>query len=256
MLMPWKKNKNGDNVYIPSIYTKEELPTWAEVYEDFYMNKFFVYDPNDPSHQRLDLYWKIPRRKYLLSVICNQFNKMLFEDGMLKDLVEILNKDAWGCTDVRFSCEPIEDYNPANAKGNVEEDYKKFVIQWKKMIDKTLLGSTLAPPIYTIPLPSGEINPFITSRHPRIDINAIDRKMCLIPIIKLHDIGNEYSIAAPLPYEEWNKDKYYSIIEFMMKPFKDYFEGDSVGWKDENGNIILSEPTKHSCNGVGYDPAL
>lgn len=254
--MPWINDNNGDSKYKVSIYTKEELPTWAEVYEDFYLNKSFTYDPDDPTHQELDLYWNIPRRKYLLAIICNQFNKMLFEDGMLKDLVSLIDKDAWGCTDVRFSCEPIEDYNPANAKGSIEEDYESFVIELKKMIDKTLLGSTLPPPIYTIPLPSGEVNPFITSKHQRIDVNTIDRKMCLVPIIKLHNIDIAPSIAAPLPYEEWNKDVYDKIIEFMMKPFKDYFEGSSVGWKDNDGNVIESEPMHRACNGVGYDPAL
>lgn len=255
--MPWINSGDEDSKYKVSIYTKEELPTWAEVYEDFYLNKSFTYDPHDPTHQEPDLYWKIPRRKYLLSIICNQFNKMLFEDGMLKDLVSFLDKDVLGCTDVRFSCEPIENYNINNATfAEHVQNYESFIVECEKIIDKTLLGSTLPPPIYTIPLPTGEVNPFITSKHPRIDVNTIDRKMCLVPIIKLHSIDNENNIVTPLPYEEWNKDKYDKIIEFMMKPFRDYFEGSSVGWKDDSGNVITSEPVKRACNGVGYDPAL
>lgn len=255
--MPWKKDVNGEMKYHLSIYSKEELPTWSEVYEEFYLKNQFIYDPNGADALDLDLYWKIPKRKYLLAIVCNQFNKMLFEDGMRDKLLKFIRDNLRDdCVDVRFSCEPIDDYELPDDMNNVKEDYERFVTSWKKAIDDKFVGRTMAPPIYTFPLPTGVDNPFVISKHPRIDINTINTKMCIVPILKFSNPGNDYSIAAPLPYEEWNEDCYNKIIKFMMESFIDYFEGSGIGWKDSAGNLIETDPMKRSCDGAGYDPAL
>lgn len=232
--MPWIITENGERKYSISIYAKEELPTWGEVYDDFYLKKSFIYDPVE--HQELDLYWKIPRRKYLLATVCNQFNKMLFENGIRKDLINFLNKKdiCRNIEDIRFICETVESY---------DIEYEKF------------LGSDTAPPIYTFPLPSGLNNPFIISNHPRIDINTIDTEMMIVPIIKrCCDDKNDNFIYIPR-IDDWSKKDYEVIIDFMIRPFKTYFEGTRVGWKDEEDKL-LQDLKNRNCNGVGYDPAL
>lgn len=255
--MPWVTDINGDRMYKLSIYAKEELPTWSEVYDLFYTQKQFVFDPNGPEASELDLYWKIQKRKYLLAIVCNQFNKMLFEDGMKKDLMTFIHNEIRDdCIDVRFTCEPIDDYELPEDLSTIQEDYERFVTRWKKAIDDKFVGTAMPPPIYTFPLPTGESNPFLISKHPRVDINTIHTKMCLVPILKFGRQGNDYSIAAPLPYEEWNEDDYNKIIDFMMRPFKEYFEGAGIGWKDKDGNLLEVDPLKRSCDGAGYDPAL
>lgn len=255
--MPWVTDKNGEQQYKLSIYAKEELPTWSEIYDLFYTQKQFVYDPSSSDAEDLDLYWKIPKKKYLLAIVCNQFNKMLFEDDMKKDLMTFIHNEIRDdCIDVRFTCEPIDDYELPEDLKTIKEDYERFVTRWKKAIDDKFVGTNMAPPIYTFPLPTGATNPFIISKHPRVNVNNIHTRMCIVPILKFGRPGNDYSIAAPLPYEEWNKSDYNKIIEFMMQPFKEYFEGAGIGWKDQDGNLLEVDPLKRSCDGAGYDPAL
>lgn len=256
--MPWKINKSGDKKYQVSMYAKEELPTWAEIYEEFYQKKSFVYDPKNKDHQELDLYWKIPKRKYILATVCNQFNKMIFEDGFKDDMIAMINKDIVSdCCDIRFSCEPIENFDPSGMHDDdIQTNYDTFVDSWKNAIDSQFVGRHEAPPIYNIPLPSGEDNPFITSKHPRTNINTISTPLCLFPIIKLHNTGSEYSIFTPLPFKSDSCEDYNMIIAFMMSQFKDYFEGSDIGWKNSDGTVIESDPMKRSCDGAGYDPAL
>ena len=57
--MPWKIDNNGEQVYIASKYAKEELPTWAEIYEDFWLNENFAYSEKEGNDK--DLYWNIRR---------------------------------------------------------------------------------------------------------------------------------------------------------------------------------------------------
>ena len=44
----------------------------------------------------------------------------------------------------------------------------------------------------------------------------------------------------------------------MMEDYINYFEGSSIGWKDENGNIINDDINNATtgCVGSGFDPAL
>ena len=86
--MPWNKDINGDPKYDLSVYAKEELPTWSEVYNEFYKQKMFSYSITDPSQQTIDPYWKIPHMKYIIMTVCNQFNKMIFEDGYKDEIIK------------------------------------------------------------------------------------------------------------------------------------------------------------------------
>ena len=79
---------------IDSIYVKEDLPTWSEVYYEFYKNKTFSFDHEDDNQLNdIDKYWKIPRRKVLLATVANQFNKMLYEDGYSDKFMTFLNNN-------------------------------------------------------------------------------------------------------------------------------------------------------------------
>ncbi|MCM1220104.1 MAG: hypothetical protein NC548_37000, partial [Lachnospiraceae bacterium] len=65
--MPWVLDENGNKKYTPSIYAKEELPTWNEFYNEFYKSGNYTYDGGKDVFE-IDPYWKIPRKKYLLAV--------------------------------------------------------------------------------------------------------------------------------------------------------------------------------------------
>lgn len=242
--MPWI-DTDGDKEYKVSIYAKEELPTWSEVYEEFYKRNNFVYYPDKIEDQELDQYWKIPRLKVLLATVCNQFNKMLFEDGIKRKILKSLYYDNDYCrnpVDIRFICE-IND--PVSCK-----------INWNEIFLKKNVGGPLPPPIYTIPLPSGKVNPFITSSVERININDIQTPMSVYPIISYKPDDESVVLYAPIYIDDTQRSGYMKVLDIMMKTFKDYFEGSGIGWKDANGNLIESDPMKRSCDGVGYDPAL
>ena len=108
-----------------------------------------------------------------------------------------------------------------------------------------LFRSDVIPPIYTIPFPNGEPNPFAISNIERINIAEIKgHDMYLMPKIGFSDVSS----MAPIDLEKFNK-----ILDFMMKDVKKYFEGEGVGWKDEEGHLIDVDPAKPSN---GTDSAL
>lgn len=127
--MPWIKDSNNEYKYIASKYTKEELPTWNEVYNEWYIKyKDDLYTFKTERDTEMDTYWNIPKKKYLLAVICNQFNKMISEDNFhIEEIEDIYN--------IHFS---LYSYNT----------------------DLFRDGST---PIYSFKNPRGNENPFITS---------------------------------------------------------------------------------------------
>lgn len=242
--MPWTTDENGERVYKLSIYAKEELPTWSEVYNEFYKKEKYIYDPLNPEHQDLDSYWKIPKRMYLVSVICNQFNKMLFEEHLRDSLMKFVGKEfSQTCTDVRFSCIPFQ------------TDITNILLEGKDRVESMFFGTNDPPPIFTFPMPFGKPNIFALSKNPRIDISKHGLYLCIYPMIQFQDNNDHHSILELSPYDDMHHI-YKSIINFMIKPFKEYFEGPGVGWKDEKGNLVESDPMKRSCNGAGYDPAL
>jgi hypothetical protein len=99
--MPWIKSKDGSMGYKAShIYFKADLPTNAE-FLDFVEAKNYSYTYSEELE--VDRYWEVHKQKRLLSVCCNQLNKIIFEDGLKDKLIEYLNgvnNDKY--TDVRF----------------------------------------------------------------------------------------------------------------------------------------------------------
>lgn len=208
--MPWVTNDHGISEYKLSIYTKEELPTWNEVYQEFY-EKFGAtfYDPGNPYHVEPDHYWKIPRYKYLLAIVCNQFNKMIWEDGYKDPLMDFVMREV--DTDAYHMRFFLGDFKCIN-------ENKRMV--WKiHPMDKE-------PMIYTFPFPNGQPNPFIIDKDIKrctiTEMFSDNEFLHLVPVVYFND-----GIVALDDESEVSK----SIIEFMMKPFASYFE-DGIGWKE------------------------
>jgi len=86
--MPWIKDCNGNDKYIVSTYAKEELPTWQEMY-NWLQKKEYIHDPSVDDY--IEQYWNIHHRLYTIAIVCNELNKMIFEDGKQNSFLELLN---------------------------------------------------------------------------------------------------------------------------------------------------------------------
>ena len=229
--MPWYVDANGQRKYRLSMYAKEELPTWSEVYDEFYMNQY--YDDRtyytDEMLTKIDPYWKIERYKVLLATVCNQFNKMIFEDGYKSILQKAFEQERYyedeagrsvELVDIIFTCDPY-----TGREGNPRYD--------------TL---NVAPPIYTIPLPTGKPNPFIIGKHPRSDITKFTDPLEFRAIIDLDTGVDEYDYMQIVPGAKSPTGYLFDwLLELMMQPYKEYFK-----------NATPQKPT-----GTGQcDPAL
>lgn len=230
--MTWIKDDNGDNKFIPSLYTKRELPTWSEIYYEFYKGNVFSYDINNDMHHEYDRYWKtVHKRKVLLAKICNQFNKMIFEDGIKENLLDYINNNLWPeCTDIRFTLENISMFH-TNMEYEENPDlflkeYENFLYNiWYKQLESLGMCSDKFPPIYTIQTTDKQLDEFIIKSPYTIRKNIVDINSNLIihPVIKIDNKGpNEYNIWCPsIDYDA----KYFmKIIEFILKDIKKYFE--------------------------------
>lgn len=248
----WKTDKNGIETYHASIYAKEELPTWNEIYNEWYKKNRVSWDPFVKLKDgELDTYWKIPKVKYLLATVCNEFNKMIFEDtdwfGLDKisdSLLSVIKKNddiadsshISRVADVRFVLR-IEDSNQERLNINS---------------DKPNRGHFINPPkIYTFKNPNGNPNPFITN-YSRIDVTNEDILHMSVMITVEYDDGKQSTVTSVYDPDITNLGAI--IINEMIKPFKDYFEN-GVGWKDKDGNII-SEIDKGKDYERAADPAL
>lgn len=234
--MPWIKNNVGEDEYHVSLYAKEELPTWDEMYTEFYKRELFSYTKDDTE---LDPYWKIPRAQVLLATCCNQLNKMIFEDKVDVNIDMTL-------TDIRFI---IDGYvNPFIGK-----TFNRYKLDQDLWYEKHLLGKGTPPPIYSIHNPNGIENPFITNKHPRIYIQDEDNTGCgtLKLLVTRDRFTSMHEIYGPV----LRSVIYYQVIDKLMEPLKEYFEGGEVpGWKDTDGKLIQGKK-ENGCIS-GFDPAL
>ncbi len=197
------------------MYDKTELPTWSELYEEFYLNKMYTFDASTDTE--LDPYWKLPRKLVLMMQCCNQLNKMAIEKRDKED-ARLSSENAFV---FRLDCHRIK----------WTSDY----------FDK--------PTIYTIPLPTGKPNPFITDFSRRRTINPMNTSGIIS--IKMDGMkSNGWMISF-----DHNDPHFQDVIDDLMKPVIEYFSGDMPGWKNENGNLISEHENVHGCL-TGFDPAL
>ena len=245
--MPWIIDENGHKKYKLSVYAKDDLPTWSEVYNEWYKGKQILYDP-DVDHEAMDPYWKIPHKKYLIATVCNQFNKMLYEDGMKIQLIDLIHHIYYNVDyinkikDVLFVCEPFKAFTP-----NVP--YENWVIEQNAFLEKYSMDNIVVPPIYTLQSPSGKPNPFIVVPARRIMMSDLRDPIYIYTIYKVELCNGQDCLLHASPFNN-TSDTYNKIIDFMMKQFREYFEGE-IGWKDEDGNVIESDIRQ-----LEYDPAL
>ena len=248
--MPWTIGTNGERVYKVSAFTKEELPTWSEMYEDWYKGGVTSFDADQSDV--CDPYWKIPRRMFLMAVACNQLNKMIFEDGYRDKVLAYISEHIFpNAEDIRFTCEPFKMYNP-------DESTVTWQKRWEEECNSRFLGmKDSIPPIYTIPLPTGEKNPFILDDNcKRVNITKRVLPLEIFPVILFSRSETGKYVYTPQYSNECQRADWKKIVDFMMEDMRIYFEGEGVGWKDENGHLIEGDPNKHTCTGVGADPAL
>lgn len=225
--MPWIDDGSGELKYKTSKLVKEELPTWDEVYNVFYKSHLNTYIP-DRDKNKLDIYWKIPRQQFILSIIANQFNKMLFED-----------------TDVAVEKEALMVYITEQVGLDIDVDTMQFVLYPSEEYPNKP-NPTEEWCIYTFPDPDGNENPFITTFENRIDVSKQTDKQMELGLIcrvsekdkyeainntdlKLFEENNETS-------ERWiyvDGTTFPAIIDIMITRFKRYFEN-GVKWKTDD----------------------
>lgn len=265
--MPWVDN-GVEKKYVESRYLHDELPTWNEVYNEFWLNKAFSYNEERDS-ERKDPYLNIPYRKYLLMMMCNQLNKNLYEDNCMDKFIEFLNQNL-NIDETNFT------YHK-NAKFMLLINYHagKMLIDKGKNIDgvpnqiKDVIN-TIHPS--KIVIRGGEAlldeypiiySTYKNSNNPFRDMESVKstKRIYLEDLTMSQDIHLVLYISIKndnnedLGYMIYDKDFMEKAIGFMMKPYIEYFEGPGIGWKDENGNVIDSDKS-HNCIGSGFDAAL
>lgn len=226
-----------------SIYAKEELPTWDEIYNEWYKGKEFIYDPEEERCQKEDLYWKIPHSMYLLLTVCNQLNKEIYENDMRNKVLNFIKYSILS-VNMRGKFEPKEIrfviYDTSLLKKPLDESNTSFKYLEEKYGIKSKKKDQ-PPLIYSIENPNGTKNPFIINDCERLYINnKMDFHKKAAIDIYVDFINGAIIKYSPFAEISENRDNYYKIINFMMKKYESYFEN-GVGWKD--GDKILGIDT-------------
>lgn len=190
--MPYITQPDGSLKYVVSRWTKDDLPTWHELYYDFYLPHEYSYTPG--NYQLIDHYWKIPRKVYLLATASNQLNKMIGEDGDKQNTLRYLNHKYFiGADNMGFRLNP-------DIQSNLFE----------------------GDPIYALPHPKGEKNIFaVKDVEYRVNVNEMLRDPISLRLCVHTSDGNEIA-----PYGITN-----DIVAYILQSVISYFEG-SVGWKN------------------------
>ena len=196
--MPWKIDLNGEKHYKPSIYNKDELPTWDEIYNSFISNRIYHY--NMESDTDLDPYWRIPQKVILLGFICNQLNKMIFEDG--RDTGPLLQELGYPGKQIRFKILPEMDI--------IRYETGRF----SKHITDVIRHASSIPPIYHCRIPFTMNYSIFTSNHPHIDLTTLNGSMMLTGII--HD-SEWLHIMDPKEFDQSIAYMFSNVIKYFEK---------------------------------------
>lgn len=206
--MPWIKSKMGENVYVASLYSKDELPVFSEIYY-YYLKGKYYYDKSTST--KMDPYWNIPVDKYLLMNVCNQLNKMIFEDCYKEKIIGKFTN----INDIRFIIV------------GSDVDPSEFSTKYNA-------GSDVPPPIYTIQLPTGLKNPFIVIDHPRISNDELNEDHYMMKIM----INGIRLIS-------FTDNDFSSIMEIMMEKYIEYYKKlEEDGTSSTNRCITGYDPAK------------
>lgn len=176
---------------ISQFYCKDELPTWHEIYYDFYLKDLFYY--NNEIDSDLDLYWKEPRKKVLIGFICNQLNKMIFEDKTISlDFIQKLFND------------------------------DKIINFYFILSDDIEISTELPPSIYSLKIPSTNQFSIFSTSFKRKDLSLIQRNI----EIKLILVESAYDFKII----NFKDDKFRKVLVETILPIIDYFK-EPIGWK-------------------------
>lgn len=220
-----------------SKFSVNELPTWEEIlrwYKEYHIKGDNTFDPS--KDRAIHRYWKIPEKRVMFALICNQFNKMIAEDGYMSGLSDIINNSDIGITCLHSV---------------------SFCLTLAEIPELMSRPSEKRFNIYNITKPGSTIDPF-ASGHPHLcvnDITVVPSDPLMVTPVLVGD-GDEYnmqSILRPHPDSTCEELQYNTIIEYMMTPFKEYFGGEAIGFK-ENGELIMRHKTVPKYH-LGYDPA-
>lgn len=200
------------------------LPTWQEIY-DIYKSEKFVYDYFENPNPEMDPYWKLPKDYVNIILLVNYINYafQMNENGIFDDLkfprkyISARNRN----DDNKY---PVYQFS-ANILTTAESfnNINHYINRCKQVVNVYDLNNCRARPIV----------------YPTFDITLSTGNTC-------KEFGVISVVAEPVLFKE--------ILSVMIKPVIDYFEN-GIGWKDENGNIISSDPSVNICHS-GFDPAL
>ena len=174
-----------------NIYCKDDLPTWNEMYYEFWNNKLFYFNPSD--HNEMDLYWNTEHNRMILGFACNQLNKMISDskEQLLSFIQNIFN-----------------DFNIKNFYFILSNDVE--------------ISEDTIPCVYALKIPSTKQFSIFSSNHKRKDLAEINKniELKLILVKSTYDF-QIIDIANPI----FNK-----ILNKVMVPIIDYFT-EPIGWK-------------------------
>lgn len=174
-----------------NIYCKDDLPTWHEMYHEFWNEQLFYFDPEE--YNELNLYWKTEHSRMIIGFACNQLNKMISE-----------NKDQL----LEFIRNNFNDFN-----------IKNFYFILSNDIEICEDGS---PSIYSLKIPSTKQFSIFSSNHKRKDLSEINKKVEL----KLIVVKEPYDFQII----SIDNPKFKEILNKIMIPIIDYFT-EPIGWK-------------------------
>lgn len=286
IIMPYIRDENDQDIYIPSKYAKEELPTWDEIYNQFFLEKVGFYDPRNEEHQIPDMYWKLPHRKMLLGWMANQFNKMLLEDrehtAKVKDAINelgVLKQSTSIVHDIRFI---LVEYS---------DDPETAGVNFLRAINASDRNTIILPEIYTLEIPSTNERSIFASDLPSFNMRDFNDLIFLGMMISYGDtetsktdfailndpaldtllgLKDDHLAISLVPNDDGDDDSgvhlcpqlnihYWDIIKVLIADVVNYFEGEFVGWKNPDGTLIEGgfDDFKPGCGkAAGIDAGL
>lgn len=181
-----------------SDYDAKELMKDSEVMSCNLLPNPPHYNPYSPDHQIKEQFWGIPYRKYAIAIICNQFNKILFEEDKEWLLIQLLHlKTDLDVKSIRFDCVR------QTPSLKTQEDVNNYVDS--------------KPRIFTF-IEDGK--PVRESEN-RIAIESLNISLGVYPII----ITSENWVYIPCPEAENDSARvhYKLIMDFMTDLVYEYF---------------------------------
>lgn len=174
-----------------NIYCKDELPTWHEMYYEFWSKKLFQFNPLIDNE--MDLYWNTEHNRMILGFACNQLNKMI------NDSKEEL---------LTFVRQLFDNYK-----------IKNFYFILSNDID---INDDGIPCIYSLKIPSTKKFSIFSTEYKRKDLQEITQNIELKIII----VESSYDFKII----DTSQAEFIEILSKVINPIIEYFT-EPIGWK-------------------------